>query len=125
MDREAAEKLVGDFGEAILNRKTGIEPFMDVVKARNALIEALTAQPPPPETKGDVREYFISTDLSLHDKTMEARGYHENGIITITEVRESAPTLRNPIIVGDHIPCLLYTSPSPRDGATSRMPSSA
>ena len=22
-------------------------------------------------------------------------------------------------------PCLLYTSPSPRDGATSRMPSSA
>ena len=23
------------------------------------------------------------------------------------------------------IPCLLYTSPSPRDGATSRMPSSA
>ena len=25
----------------------------------------------------------------------------------------------------DDIPCLLYTSPSPRDGATSRMPSSA
>ena len=24
-----------------------------------------------------------------------------------------------------HDPCLLYTSPSPRDGATSRMPSSA
>ena len=23
------------------------------------------------------------------------------------------------------MPCLLYTSPSPRDGATSRMPSSA
>ena len=26
---------------------------------------------------------------------------------------------------GQRIPCLLYTSPSPRDGATSRMPSSA
>ena len=25
----------------------------------------------------------------------------------------------------DTYPCLLYTSPSPRDGATSRMPSSA
>ena len=25
----------------------------------------------------------------------------------------------------EHIICLLYTSPSPRDGATSRMPSSA
>ena len=24
-----------------------------------------------------------------------------------------------------HVTCLLYTSPSPRDGATSRMPSSA
>ena len=26
---------------------------------------------------------------------------------------------------GDAIPCLLYTSPSPRDGLLSRMPSSA
>ena len=26
---------------------------------------------------------------------------------------------------GDHKPCLLYTSPSPRDLSTSRMPSSA
>ena len=26
---------------------------------------------------------------------------------------------------GIHIPCLLYTSPSPRDGLLSRMPSSA
>ena len=25
----------------------------------------------------------------------------------------------------EHFSCLLYTSPSPRDGATSRMPSSA
>ena len=28
-------------------------------------------------------------------------------------------------IAGTSITCLLYTSPSPRDGATSRMPSSA
>ena len=27
--------------------------------------------------------------------------------------------------VGDNAPCLLYTSPSPRDGLLSRMPSSA
>ena len=27
--------------------------------------------------------------------------------------------------IGDIDTCLLYTSPSPRDGATSRMPSSA
>ena len=28
-------------------------------------------------------------------------------------------------IITHGMPCLLYTSPSPRDGATSRMPSSA
>ena len=28
-------------------------------------------------------------------------------------------------ILKDHISCLLYTSPSPRDGLLSRMPSSA
>ena len=30
----------------------------------------------------------------------------------------------NPIWIQDHV-CLLYTSPSPRDGLLSRMPSSA
>ena len=30
-----------------------------------------------------------------------------------------------PIYLADHIHCLLYTSPSPRDGRISRMPSSA
>ena len=29
------------------------------------------------------------------------------------------------LAVGDIVPCLLYTSPSPRDGLLSRMPSSA
>ena len=28
-------------------------------------------------------------------------------------------------MIGQHIGCLLYTSPSPRDLSTSRMPSSA
>ena len=28
-------------------------------------------------------------------------------------------------LIGQHIGCLLYTSPSPRDGLLSRMPSSA
>ena len=28
-------------------------------------------------------------------------------------------------VLGAHSPCLLYTSPSPRDGLLSRMPSSA
>ena len=31
----------------------------------------------------------------------------------------------NPYVAGQDLPCLLYTSPSPRDLSTSRMPSSA
>ena len=34
-------------------------------------------------------------------------------------------TITAPIAAGDHIACLLYTSPSPRDATLSRMPSSA
>ena len=34
-------------------------------------------------------------------------------------------SLGNPILVTDDSDCLLYTSPSPRDGLLSRMPSSA
>ena len=33
--------------------------------------------------------------------------------------------LANNVQVGGHVSCLLYTSPSPRDGLLSRMPSSA
>ena len=44
-------------------------------------------------------------------------------------LRNSKRDVRHPnltLAVVDHnIPCLLYTSPSPRDGLLSRMPSSA
>ena len=32
---------------------------------------------------------------------------------------------KNDEFFGEYIPCLLYTSPSPRDRSVSRMPSSA
>ena len=38
----------------------------------------------------------------------------------VVEVKEATP-----YVAADAMGCLLYTSPSPRDGATSRMPSSA
>ena len=43
------------------------------------------------------------------------KNYASVGDIIIGVVKESAPRM----------PCLLYTSPSPRDGLLSRMPSSA
>ena len=44
-----------------------------------------------------------------------ARDFGEDGKKIVNEMKES----------GDYDICLLYTSPSPRDLSTSRMPSSA
>ena len=46
-----------------------------------------------------------------------ARGYAFGHEIFFAEAVDEAP--------GQDMVCLLYTSPSPRDGATSHMPSSA
>ena len=43
------------------------------------------------------------------------------GVLTLTSAMKLAPNIR----VNAISPCLLYTSPSPRDLSTSRMPSSA
>ena len=57
--------------------------------------------------------------LFNRDKT-KVKGYKES---------EGSPThhkfLQKKLDLGDYIGCLLYTSPSPRDGLLSRMPSSA
>ena len=44
-------------------------------------------------------------------------------LATVSE--ENEPRLRTVVFRGWHKDCLLYTSPSPRDLSTSRMPSSA
>ena len=55
-------------------------------------------------------EYKLS-----HLKELEAESIHI--------IREVAAEFENPVML--YSICLLYTSPSPRDGATTRMPSSA
>ena len=58
--------------------------------------------------------------------------------LTIVSQREIAPRIFEMVLKGEmvadmmvgqfvhlKVPCLLYPSPSPRDGATARMPSSA
>ena len=72
-------------------------------------IESLAEFLPPEELYLDliarVRKYHPSDDISLIEKAYEVAGSaHAN------QMRKS---------------CLLYTSPSPRDGSRSRMPSSA
>ena len=47
---------------------------------------------------------------------IERKGYKIEALKMIQPTEE---------LLRQHYACLLYTSPSPRDGATSRMPSSA
>ena len=48
------------------------------------------------------------------------------GLMALREEYSETKPLKNAKIIGClHMTCLLYTSPSPRDGLLSRMPSSA
>ena len=58
--------------------------------------------------------------LTLGERTVEV----EDGSET-TEPSAAAPPVEFSNVLGCNIPCLLYTSPSPRDKRQSRMPSSA
>ena len=99
-------------------------------------------------------DLFISNDVaisginSLSEATSEEASFLGNekyyndflqskaGLVLAPKVLQEAPAgiaivhVENPSLafslIADHFAtCLLYTSPSPRDGATSRMPSSA
>ena len=59
---------------------------------------------------------MASTDIIIHDKKDNV------GVVVIEKVAPNQ-TCNCWIMEGDG--CLLYTSPSPRDGLLSRMPSSA
>ena len=49
---------------------------------------------------------------------------HKIAVIRLASNFDNKTIQRN-LQKNDYLPCLLYTSPSPRDGTSSRMPSSA
>ena len=62
----------------------------------------------------------------LDATTVLSRQIAELGIYPAVDPLDSTSRILDPRIVGEeHYSCLLYTSPSPRDLSTSRMPSSA
>ena len=83
------------------------------------------------------------SDSRVPDDTVEARLQRARRLATLTDSAVELPLLRVRVgldallglvpVVGDllgalialYFPCLLYTSPSPRDQRGSRMPSSA
>ena len=53
-----------------------------------------------------------------------AKKYHPDAELIINSMENNGEKVID-IMTGNHKACLLYTSPSPRDLSTSRMPSSA
>ena len=81
-------------------------------------LRGLTHRPNPtvarPKRRHDhTREDTLATATDVNVKPLEDRV-----LVTIDEQEQTTAS-------GLVIPCLLYTSPSPRDGLLSRMPSSA
>ena len=70
-----------------------------------------------PHLNLDVRTLYLK-DLSFFGCTILEEEIFES-LIFLIETEKIQP------LVAHHFPCLLYTSPSPRDLSTSRMPSSA
>ena len=71
------------------------------------------------ENKKDVKSAYKK---GIKDNLIQRLVLNEKKIIAITNSIKKIISLKDPTNV---VFCLLYTSPSPRDGTSSRMPSSA
>ena len=89
------------------------------------LIEAVSAS-----ELTDFKYEENGTKLNLKKEQQKVEIIQSPGVVpvtgTVTAGLQTAEILQNPGNEADHTQdCLLYTSPSPRDYAASRMPSSA
>src|SRR5665647_355568 len=98
-------------------------PLSTVVEARDgSLLGARIAEDGQWRFPGfdKVPDKFEKSLLSFEDQYF----YFHPGINPVSIVRALAGNIKAGKIVGGGSTCLLYTSPSPRDGLLSRMPSS-
>ena len=125
-DREEVDQLqAGDLG-AVLGLKNTTTGDTLCSAEEPIVLETLFVPEPvisvavEPKTKGDMEKLSKAlVSLAEEDPTFRVRTDQETGQTVIAGMGE----LHLEILV-DRI-CLLYTSPSPRDLSTSRMPSSA
>ena len=87
-----------DYGDALLSalRHSSLAPYQRVINAAVRLVNGLW-----------LHDHVTSAAIDLHWLPAEARIQYKLCLLV------------------HHALCLLYTSPSPRDGLLSRMPSSA
>eukprot|EP00831_Metopus_contortus_P042368 TRINITY_DN33549_c0_g1_i1.p1 TRINITY_DN33549_c0_g1~~TRINITY_DN33549_c0_g1_i1.p1 ORF type:complete len:139 (+),score=28.51 TRINITY_DN33549_c0_g1_i1:97-513(+) len=81
------------------------------------------------ESEHGARPYFPRLKNSLIHTTEDIAKDLNDGVTRLSEPQQITECIiemaHNPDILGRTWTCLLYTSPSPRDLSTSRMPSSA
>ena len=99
---------------------------LTVVACVLASARTATAVPVVPNfTQGNMTSTTETT--STVTETINSMNYDTGYqyVITGTNVQHDGTTISAPNTTGNSNTCLLYTSPSPRDGLLSRMPSSA
>ena len=96
-----------------------------VPQIRDAIREAIVERRLSPGTKlseSDVGNLF-SVSRTLARAALQALSYE--GLVSVEKNRGAFVAYPSPDEARQIFACLLYTSPSPRDGLLSRMPSSA
>ena len=80
-------------------------------------------------THDEVRPKIILADIGMITETDVTLAKASNAVIIAFNVKPSKEAKKRAeqekILISSYNICLLYTSPSPRDGLLSRMPSSA
>ena len=71
------------------------------------------------EWNDELKNYYESENTDIDSF------YSITGPLSVANIENHRGKLANILARQQSIPCLLYTSPSPRDLSTSRMPSSA
>ena len=83
------------------------------------------------EIKSQLAKLLATEDIVVEHKHVETAQFNVDTRVLILPLWEKASNYVYDMLVGHEVghalftPCLLYTSPSPRDRTRSRMPSSA
>ena len=125
LNEEELAKYQNEFGDEAFTAGIGAEAILEILKSLDLEEERKNLVKTIQETKSKVNEERSIKRLKLIESFIETNQKPEWMILTVVPV--IPPELRPlvPLDGGRFATCLLYTSPSPRDGLLSRMPSSA
>ena len=109
-----------DKNDALLNKNDALLNKNDALEHENAILRKALFGPRSEKVKPsseDENQLNLFADLEVEQAQVETT------TIEVKGHKKKKHKGRQPL--PDHLPCLLYTSPSPRDQRGTRMPSSA